>query len=106
MTINSANLQHTIRSLYVVASSITDSELCNKILTIKVKKLFSYDNDLYVYSKTEQSLLILLFTYYTFHVLCLAYSWTADHFVGKLSVIGHPTRPTKRFILVEWINEY
>ena len=32
-------------------------------------------------------------------------SWTGDHFVAKLSIVGQPTRPTQPFILPGSINE-
>jgi len=35
----------------------------------------------------------------------LTASWTDDHFVGKPSAVGQPTRPTQPFILTGSINE-
>jgi len=45
----------------------------------------------------------------TFPVMRSAYNWTVDHFVGKLSAIGQPTRPTQPLILPgpcnNWVTE-
>ena len=41
----------------------------------------------------------------TFPILHLDYSWTGDHYVGKLSAIGQSPRPTQPFILLGLINE-
>jgi len=36
--------------------------------------------------------------------LRLTNSWTGDHFVGKLSAMGQPIRPTQPFIIPASIN--
>jgi len=72
--------------------------------------------------KTSQ----LVFDWLTFPVLCLIYDWqvttlvrtsvfgwrtfpdlwlTCDHFVGKVSAVGQPTRPTQLFIPLWSVNE-
>jgi len=46
-----------------------------------------------------------LFLFFSSPCPALGLQPTADHYVGKLSATGQPTRPTQPFILPRSINE-